>query len=69
MADGRPQRKGWHRVGVWLTAAWILLVLVVSGGRRSHPLMDYIFVVPLAAWVVAVIAERLILRARRKRAE
>jgi hypothetical protein len=56
----------WRRVGVWLSALWIGLILVATEGRMDHPLFDYIFTVPLAAWIVAVVAARAVAR-RKKR--
>ena len=58
------QRPDWRRVVAWLTAIWIGLILVLTKGRMNHPLFDYIFTVPLAAWIVAVVAARAV--ARRK---
>ena len=58
-------RPRWHAVGYWLTAAWLVLVLVVTGGERAHPLMEAIFLVPLAGWIAAVAVDR---RRRRARA-
>ena len=51
-------RPRWQRIGAWLTALWIAFVLVVSEGSITHPLFDYIFTVPLAAWVVALLVAR-----------
>ena len=58
---GRPK---WHRVGYALTLAWFVLVLGVTGGDRSHPLHDVIFTAPLAAWIVAIIIDRILARRR-----
>jgi len=58
-------RPRWRPIGAWLTAAWFALVLVVSEGRITHPLFDYIFTVPLAAWIVAFLVARVVARRRR----
>ena len=65
--DPEPRaRPRWRRIGAWLTAAWIALVLVVSEGRITHPLFDYIFMVPLAAWIVALLVARAVARRRNR---
>ena len=43
-------RTLWQTVGYTLSAAWMLFVLVQTGGNVSHPLFDYIFIVPLVLW-------------------
>lgn len=62
---GRPARPRWHRIGYALTLAWIVAVMAVTGGDPAHPLYDLIFTVPLAAWIVAIIIDRV---ARRRHA-
>ncbi len=69
MDDRRPGRSRWHTVGFYLTAAWLLLVVAVSGGDRSHALFDYIFIVPLAGWTAAVLVNRINQRRRGGRRE
>ncbi len=65
--DPEPRaRPRWRRIGAWLTASWIALVLVVSEGRITHPLFDYIFTVPLGAWIVALLVARAVARRRRR---
>ena len=65
--DPEPSaRPRWQRIGAWLTAAWIALVLVVGEGGITHPLFDYIFTVPLAAWIVAFLVARAVARRRRR---
>lgn len=51
--------KMWTRVGYALTVLWILGILLVTGGDMADPLFDFIFIVPLAFWVVAVVIARL----------
>ena len=42
-------------VGYVLTAAWIVMVVVETDGDMAHPLFNYIFLVPLTGWIVAMI--------------
>lgn len=42
-------------VGYVLTAAWIVMVVMETDGDMAHPLFNYIFLVPLIGWIVAVI--------------
>ena len=62
----RPGRKRWHRIGYGLTIAWLVVVVAVSRGDRGHPMFEYIFTVPLVAWVVAVLIDGLVSRRRRR---
>jgi hypothetical protein len=68
-APGEPplwrSRRLWHPVGYAFTGLWILGVLLVTGGNARHPLFDYIFAVPLAAWIGGLIAAALVKRRRR----
>ena len=57
-------RRLWTGVGYGLTAAWMVGVLVVTNSDPAHPLFDFIFVVPLIGWIVAIGVQRL---ARRRR--
>lgn len=50
----------WRGVGYALTAAWMIGILVVTDSDPAHPWFDYIFVVPLVGWIVAVGIGRLI---------
>ncbi|HBN48149.1 MULTISPECIES: hypothetical protein [Thalassospira] len=50
-------------MGYLLTAAWVGYILAISGGDTTHPMFDYIFVVPLAFWIGGMIIGK-ILRAR-----
>ncbi len=47
------------RIGYALTAAWMVLILVISGGDPGSPWFDLIFIVPLGGWIVAVTVLRL----------
>ena len=42
-------------VGYVLTAAWIVMVVMETDGNMEHPLFNYIFLVPLAGWIAAMI--------------
>lgn len=61
-----PKRKGlssgvyFKIFGYILTAAWVGFVLAVSGGDSNHPLFDYIFIVPLAGWIIGMLVARFI---------
>ncbi len=61
--DPEPfRRRPWHRPASWLTAAWMIGVVLVSGSDPQHKLFDYIFIVPLASWIVAIIIDRILSR-------
>jgi|GEM_PF-667635 len=47
-------------VGYVLTAGWIGFILAASGGDSSHPLFDYIFIVPLAGWIIGMLIARVV---------
>ncbi len=55
-------RETWQRIGYTATAAWMLAVLVITGSDVTHPLFDYIFVVPLAGWILGLLVARLVAR-------
>ncbi|NIY75688.1 hypothetical protein HED22_08540 [Thalassospira sp. HF15] len=61
-----PKKKGpssgvyFKIFGYILTAGWIGFVLAASGGESSHPLFDYIFIVPLAGWIIGMLVARFI---------
>ena len=52
------------KIGYGLTAAWMVGVLLYTGGDVSHPAFENLFIVPLAAWMVALTVARLIRRFR-----
>lgn len=65
LGDSAPlwrSRRLWHPIGYAVTGLWMLGVLLVTGGNSRHPLFDYIFVVPLAAWIIGLIVAFLIKR-------
>ena len=47
-------RRTWHALGYGLTALWMVLVLVLSGNDPAHPLFNFIFIVPIAGWLVGI---------------
>jgi hypothetical protein len=55
-------RETWIRIGYVLSAIWMVGVLIVSDGRASHPAFDYIFIVPLAGWILGLVIARVIRR-------
>ncbi len=64
MAINWRERTTWVRAGWVATALWMIYVWEESKFDPEHPLYNYIFLVPLAGWTVALIAER-ILRGKR----
>ena len=58
--DGGARRPiPWTKVGYGLTALWMLIVLGVTGNDVTHPFFNYIFAVPLAVWIGALVLGRL----------
>ena len=55
-------RKLWHGLGYASSAAWMLYVVVATGNDVSHPLFNYIFIVPLAGWVAGLVIAKLLAR-------
>ena len=53
-------RQTWIRIGYALSAVWMVGTVVVSGGNPKHPAFGYIFIVPLAGWVVGLVIARLV---------
>ncbi|MCC9620837.1 hypothetical protein LPB41_03955 [Thalassospira sp. MA62] len=47
-------------MGYLLTAGWVGFILAVTGGDTTHPMFDYIFVVPLAGWIIGMIVAKVI---------
>ncbi len=60
MAPNWRDKKTWNLAGYLLTAAWIGYVALKSGGDPGHPLVDYIFLVPIGLWVVIILATRML---------
>ncbi len=55
-------RALWLRIGYGATALWMVAILVLTGEDVHDPLFRLIFDVPLAGWIIGVIAARLIAR-------
>jgi hypothetical protein len=62
MALDLKDRETWTRIGYVLSVVWMMAILLVSGGRVTHPAFDYIFIVPLAGWIIGLVIARLIWR-------
>ncbi len=60
MAANWRDKKTWNMAGYVLTAAWIGYVALNSGGDPGHPLVDFIFLVPIVLWLVIIVATRLL---------
>ncbi|MEQ8696254.1 MAG: hypothetical protein RLT05_06800 [Bauldia litoralis] len=52
----------WHPIGYTFTGLWMLGILFATGGNSRHPLFDYIFAVPLAAWILGLLVSFLVKR-------
>ncbi|MDP6709515.1 MAG: hypothetical protein QF893_24510 [Alphaproteobacteria bacterium] len=57
-------KRSWHLAGIILTAAWLTYVAIRTGGDPTHPLFDFIFIVPLIAWLLLVLLGNLLGRRR-----
>jgi hypothetical protein len=55
-------KRSWHLAGLILTAAWLTYVGIQTGGDPGHPLFDFIFIVPLVAWLLLVLLGNLLER-------
>ena len=63
MADWRSRRL-WTGIGYAASAAWMLGIVIATGNDTSHPLFQYIFIVPLAGWILGLLAARYLLPPR-----
>ena len=59
MTGESARRIPWTNIGYVLTAAWMVVVLAITGGDVTHPFFDYIFSVPLVLWIAALVGARL----------
>lgn len=50
----------WRNIGWLLTAVWVTLIAMLTGGDPTHPAFDFFFTVPLAGWIGALIVARLL---------
>jgi len=62
MALDFKDRETWTRIGYVLSVIWMVGILVVSGGRVTHPAFDYIFIVPLGGWILGLLIARFVWR-------
>jgi len=62
--DGIPwrSRRFWHPLGYALTAIWMIGILIIVQNDVRHPLFDYFFSVPLAGWILGLVAARIVNR-------
>ncbi|MDP6345847.1 MAG: hypothetical protein QF578_24740 [Alphaproteobacteria bacterium] len=57
MLDWRSRRT-WHLLGSIATVIWLTHVALTTDFDPGHPLFDYIFIVPLAGWVMILFLTR-----------
>ncbi|HLI10496.1 MAG TPA: hypothetical protein VKY65_02760 [Alphaproteobacteria bacterium] len=55
-------RLVWQRIGYVLTAAWMIGILAATNENVRDPLFQFIFIVPLAGWIIGVVVGRLVTR-------
>ncbi len=69
-APARPwwrQKEPVHRIGYILSAIWMAGIVIATNGDTGHFLFNFIFTVPLAGWVIGLVAAALLRRAERNR--
>jgi hypothetical protein len=49
----------WRRALIVFTLVWMTFVTAVTGADPAHPLFDGFFLVPLAAWILALLVHGL----------
>jgi hypothetical protein len=65
MAKPRHRTRAfWIKLGYAATALWMAGIIVLTDGNTRHPLFRYIFIVPLAGWVVVFVVEQAVKRLR-----
>lgn len=47
-------REVWSKIGYGVSALWMIGVLFYTKGDTRHSFFQYIFIVPLAGWVLAL---------------
>ena len=57
----------WKNIGYVISAIWMVGVLVITGSDTKHALFRYIFLVPLAGWILGLIIGALLKRHYAKR--
>ena len=63
MLDWRSRRL-WQGIGYAASAAWMLGIVIITGNDTGHPLFRYIFIVPLAGWILGLLVARYLLPPR-----
>lgn len=53
-------RQFWMILGYIGSAAWMLFVLVHTGGDVEDPFFELIFVVPLGTWIAGLVLARIV---------
>ena len=69
-APARPwwrQKEPVHRIGYILSAVWMAGIVIATNGDTGHFLFNFIFTVPLAGWIIGLVAAALLRRAERNR--
>jgi len=54
------KRTFWTRAGYGFTTLWIVFILWITDGDQENPWFDYIFLVPLAVWIIGLVVARLV---------
>lgn len=54
--------KLWQRIGYGGSAAWMLFVVTVTGNDPDHWFFNFIFIVPLAGWLIGIAVARVLKR-------
>ena len=71
--NGSAARPWWRRkepvqrIGYILSAVWMAGIVIVTNGDTGHVLFNFIFTVPLAGWIIGLVAAALLRRAERGR--
>ena len=60
-------KRSWHLLAMILTVVWLTYVGLKTGGDPQHPLFQYIFLVPLIAWLVLILAWKAVESRQKKR--
>lgn len=60
--------RAWSKIGYGVSALWMIGVLYYTKGDTRHSFFQYIFIVPLTGWVVAL-AIGVVLKWLRRRAD
>jgi hypothetical protein len=58
MAPDWRNPRTWQAVGIVATGIWLSFVAMSTDFDPAHPLFDYIFIVPIAGWLVILLVTR-----------